>query len=124
MRVRDRTTQTVNTIADCVDHHAFHHPTEDDLQAGIADALRQAGLTTDREVRLSDHDRIDLLVDRVGIEVKTNGSATAAYRQCQRYAHSARLSALVLITTRAAHTNLPPTVGGKPLTVLPLFGRA
>lgn len=115
--------ETVERISRCIMRHSFLHADEDALQAGIAEALDQAGFAAEREVRLSDRDRIDLLVGDVGVEVKTNGTSIAAFRQCQRYAHSPRVAALILVTTRAAHTDLPATVGGKPLTVLPLLGR-
>jgi hypothetical protein len=100
----------------------YHHVDEHGLQAGLADALDAAGLGFEREVRLTPADRIDFLVDRVGIEVKVQGSPTVVMRQLLRYAHSDRLDALVLVTTRRRHRGLPRTVGRLPLTILDVGG--
>lgn len=90
---------------------------EADLQAGIACVLADAGLTVERELLVAPRCRVDLHVDRVGIEVKVKGNAESVLRQLQRYAESDALDAFVLATTRAAHLALPATVGGKPISI-------
>lgn len=102
---------------------AFTFTSEADLQAGLQTVLSSAGLPVEREVALSPADRIDFLVDRVGIEVKTQGSWIAVTKQCQRYAASDRLDSLIIVTNKASHLACPSAIGGKPLTVHFLGGR-
>lgn len=86
--------------------------TEQAAHNALADALARAGLAPEREVNLTQNDRIDIMVDGVGVEVKIKGSRRDIYRQLQRYAASDRVSALVLATAAA----WPPMldIGGKP----------
>lgn len=67
----------------------------------LATALAAAGLTVQREVKLTARDRIDVLVDGVGVEVKVQGSRRDIFRQLERYAESDQISALVLATSAA-----------------------
>ena len=85
----------------------------------IEAALIEAGIPTAREVRLSDEDIIDFVVDEtIGIEVKIKGSKMAIYRQMERYAQHASLSALILITN--VPTGFPEEINGKPVYVVNL----
>lgn len=81
----------------------FRYCNEDDLQAGLAGALTNAGLDVQREVRLTARDRIDLLVDAVGIEVKIAGRTADVIRQLNRYLKSELIEELILVTSRARH---------------------
>jgi hypothetical protein len=99
----------------------YVHNNEDQLQAALADALEDAGYPVQREVILSPTDRIDLLVDRVGIEVKVKGTFVAVAGQLLRYARSDLVDELVLVTTVPAH-DMPDVIGGKPLQTLHLRG--
>ncbi|MGH2878927.1 MAG: hypothetical protein ACRDK4_04880 [Solirubrobacteraceae bacterium] len=98
----------------------FNYGDEDRLQEGIAAALAAVGFDVEREVRLSARDRIDLLVGRVGIEVKVAGSPGSVANQLLRYAKSDRIDGLVLVTSRVRH--LAPMVLGKPIEVVQLAG--
>ena len=96
---------------------------ESALQKGIAEALTSLGLTFEREARLGQRDRIDFIVGpaggpRLGLEVKVQGAFPAVARQIQRYQAHPEVSGLLLVTTRAGHTELPPSLGGKPVAVL------
>lgn len=88
--------------------------TEAAAHNALADALQAAGLDVQREVRLNDRERIDLLVDGVGIEVKVQGTRRDIWRQLQRYAASEQIHALVLATSAAWPAGVA-SVGGKPL---------
>lgn len=112
----DDATQVVAAIRS----YRFTYANEDALQAGVAAALHAHGYTVEREVRLDGHGRIDLLVNRVGIEAKIAGSAAEVRRQLDRYAHSPFIDALVLVTGRVTHLNLPEELNGKPLHVITL----
>jgi hypothetical protein len=106
--------EIVTAVAGC----KFLFSTEEELQHGLEYAFGQVGLEFFREERLSDGDRIDFLVSRIGVEVKIGGSLAALAAQLLRYAQSPRLDALVLVTARRQHDNLPETLNGKPLTVI------
>ncbi|HWJ71895.1 MAG TPA: hypothetical protein VNX29_01900 [Kaistia sp.] len=80
-----------------------------DLEATF-DAIRPAGRVR-REVRLSNEDIIDFVVDGVGVEVKIGGSAPAIYRQLRRYAEHEDIRALLLVTSVAM--SLPAQILGK-----------
>lgn len=80
---------------------------EDELQRGLAAALEAAGHEVEREVRLNPRDRIDLLVDRIGIEVKIAGARRDVQRQLRRYLTSDLLDELILVTAKAQHLTIP-----------------
>lgn len=109
-------------IAAAVRGFRFRYASEDELQRGIAKALAGAGFVVEREVRLDGASRIDLLVDRVGIEVKVDGNARTVARQCARYLAHEPLDGLILVTNRVRHLRLPAEVNGKPIIVIELAG--
>lgn len=95
--------------------------TEMEFQDGIARVLVAAGVEHRREVSLSKADRIDfLLAERIGIEVKVDGSISALTRQLFRYAQHEEISALVLVTSQLRLTHLPKVLNGKLLVCLPV----
>lgn len=116
-----RPAATTEAALDVVHAHRFRHATEDELQQGLAEALAAAGYRVEREARLNTRDRIDLLVDAVGVEVKIAGIPRDVERQLERYALSDRVRALVLVTNRARHRP-PTTMNGKPVAVASLLG--
>lgn len=109
---------TAIDVLDVIRGARFLWASEDDLQRGLADALEQAGFRVEREVRLNARDRIDLLVDGVGIEVKITGAWRDVERQLRRYLESTVLNELVLVTAKALHRRIPQgAVGRKALCV-------
>lgn len=113
---------TVADVAVAVRSFRFRFQSEDDLQAAIADGLTLRGFTVEREVRLGEHGRIDLLVDgAVGLEVKVAGTLAAVLRQVGRYLQSDRIEGLILVTAIASHS-VASTVDGKPFVVVTLAG--
>jgi len=94
------------------------------LQDGIERALLAAGIAATREAPLTKRDRVDFLAGDIAIEVKVDGSLADVTRQLHRYAACPEVSALVLVTTRGAHTRLPDTLGGKPVRVVHLLWRS
>lgn len=93
---------------------------EDDLQEAALNALADAGLDAEREVRLTAADRIDLRCGRIGIEVKVDGAAATVQRQLARYARTGQLDAVVLLTSRAKH-RMPAELDGVPVHVVSLI---
>lgn len=113
---------TATDVATVIGAYIFCCANEDGLQEGIAGALSVEGYYPEREVRLTTRDRVDILVGRVGVEVKIAGRADRVLRQLTRYAASDRVDELLLATTRASHRTLPSTVSGKPLIVVHIGG--
>lgn len=103
----------------------FRYNNEKELQAGVFQALTALEIPFIPEHTLSPQDRVDFYIpiEQVGIEVKTNDSRggaglTAVTRQLWRYAKSDQIKALILITTRSKHRDLPSEILGKPLLVV------
>jgi len=94
------------------------------LQRGIYQTLLEAGHVVQREKRLSRKDRPDFMLEGgVYVEVKVDGSLTSVMRQLSRYAEQPSVSAIVLVTTRAAQAARVPTeFSGKPVRVVLLAG--
>ena len=67
-----------------------------------------------KECVLSPSERIDFLINGVGVECKISGSKNDVLRQLARYAEFEVIEELVLVTTRAAHRDLDGiTLNGK-----------
>lgn len=104
-------------ILQAINGSRFLYTSEDELQEGLAKVLTEAGFNVHREVRLTPRDRIDLMVGRVGIEVKIAGRPWSVLGQLQRYAESPAINELILVTTKARH-EAPARLNGKPVTVV------
>lgn len=100
---RDRARVTPDDIAKLVTGYTYTYATEYDIQAALHRLLVDAGANVAREVKTS-AGRIDLTVDRIGIEVKTKGPASGVRSQLARYALTGDFDHLLLITTRSQHT--------------------
>lgn len=111
-------TDAIEAVLRCA---RLSYANEDELQAGLAAALTEAGYEVQREVRLTPRDRIDLLVGDVGIEVKIAGDYARVNRQLERYAASDQVASLILVTNRHRH-NPPAAIAGKPVSVVRLLG--
>jgi hypothetical protein len=103
----------VATVSRVLETHRFRYSSERDLQTGIEQVLRAAGLSPQREAALGDAGTIDFLVDGLGIEIKVKGSRVEVTRQVHRYLQHASIAALMLVTTRAELARLPATISGK-----------
>lgn len=79
----------------------------------IAAALARDGLDVRREVVLTDKERIDIMVEGVGIEVKVQHSKREIFAQLTRYAKLEAVTALVLATGRAWPASMRE-IEGKP----------
>ena len=96
----------VAEIAGAIRSFRFTYGTEAELEEGIAHALRQSfpAVAVHQQVVLGDVlGRIDLMVDRIGIEVKIAGQPREVARQVQRYLKSAAIDGVVLVTGSARH---------------------
>ncbi|MBP3656490.1 MAG: hypothetical protein J6K32_07320 [Clostridia bacterium] len=89
------------------------------LHEMTAAALEACGLAAEHEARLGPGCRIDFLVGDIGIEVKKSRPQPAALRrQLARYAACGAIGELIVIAPRGV--NLPPSIGGKRVTMLGL----
>jgi len=96
-------------LSNLIKRHDFNFATEAELQDGIAAILPE---DAEREVQLGPKDRIDFLVDGIGIEVKIGGSSSEVFRQLFRYAKHDQVKSLLLVTTRSSHQTMPLYIGG------------
>lgn len=86
-------------------------PTEAVIQARIEQALKTAEVEHQREVELSPKDRIDFMVDSVGVEVKIQGTRAEIIRQLSRYIHSDRVTEIVLAaSSRRLLSSIPDVI--------------
>lgn len=115
---------TAEEVAQAVRGYRFAYVKEDDLQEGLAAALAERFPdAVRREVALGGKlGRIDLTVDRVGVESKVDGPARKVRKQVERYCDSTELDAVVLVSSKAKHLKMPATVNGKPVIVVSLLG--
>lgn len=119
--------RTARYIADLLRSRTYAFTNEVELQESLAQRIADDGLVPLREVRLTDADRVDLMVDvdagALAIEVKIAGTNGDVRRQLTRYAASDRVAELMLVTTVRRHlSQLGPQIGGKPLTLVLLRG--
>lgn len=93
---------TVDSLAALLGRFAFRYSSEEQLHQRIASVLEAADWKFDREVRADDANRFDFLVaGGVVIEVKVDGSASAALRQVERYAALPSVNGILLASTES-----------------------
>lgn len=109
----------MSQLAKHISSARYRWSSEADLQDGLEQLFQILMLNYEREVKLADGERIDFMVGRVGVEVKIKGTQTSVLAQLERYAP--HVDELVLVTGRLQLTRMPETVGGVPLTVVPLM---
>lgn len=104
----------VGDVQAAIAAHNFTITTELELQAALEDLLNEAfpGQVR-REVPIVDAlgqslGRIDLVVGRVGIEVKVGGSPGAVARQLLRYQRTVDVDEVLLVTNRMKHCQQAP----------------
>jgi hypothetical protein len=104
---------------------SFRFNNEKELQYGIDQALQKTEEPFLPEFILSPSDRVDFYMTEtgIGIEVKTNdskggASLSAVTRQLWRYAKIEGIKAIILVTSRSKHRDLPAEILGKPVFVV------
>lgn len=81
-------------------------------QSDLARVFLAAGVKFEREVRLSESDVVDFMINGVAIELKLRKvSKLAVYRQLARYAEHDKVQSLILLTSTSM--GLPETINGK-----------
>jgi hypothetical protein len=85
---------------------------EKQAQADVEQLLIQAKIPFEREVRLTDLDVIDFVIQGIGVELKLRGARKKeVYRQLCRYARHPRIDILLLASNLSM--GLPPKIEGK-----------
>lgn len=106
--------KSVETILKIFSHYNVRFDNEKQLQADIVRIFNQNEVKFEREVRLSEEDIIDFLLDDgIGIECKIKGSSTKLIRQLYRYASHEKIKTLIVITSRNRLAVLPDHIGEK-----------
>lgn len=106
------------TVLEVIQSAQLRRSTESVLQSDLCESLRAAGHNVNAEVVLSPTDRIDFLVDGIGIECKLKWSRSKVAAQLMRYADSPRIKALILVTTSAILARgWPDRINDKPFAV-------
>lgn len=115
---------TVQQVREVLSGHRFRGSNEHGIHAGMADAFAAAGLDAAAEVCLTPRDRVDFLIGRVALEVKTQGQRTAIWRQLARYAAHPDVDLVIILasTRRALLADLPDTLAGVQVVGLLLKG--
>jgi hypothetical protein len=123
--VREYLTRLMNALAT----YAFVARNEEDLQGQVIRAIAASdlGISTIESEVVSTSGRYDILLqDRLGIsivlELKVKGSAGEVERQAQRYAKTAGIDAVAIVTTssRLAGQIKRGELVGKPFEVIAL----
>jgi hypothetical protein len=115
---------TAEELAKALVFYRFRYKNEKELQVGVAECLTSLEVPFLAEWALNPQDRVDFFVEGgIGVECKTNDSKggaglSAVTRQLWRYAKADKITALILITTRAKHRDLPDKILDKPLFVV------
>jgi hypothetical protein len=111
---------TIDELADALGRVRFRYASEDELQEGIEGATRKLfpDAKVMREVILSARDRIDLMVDGFGVEVKVAGATRSLRAQVERYVEHDDVEGVVIVTSRTMHLGIPPFLNGKPIRIL------
>ena len=113
----------VRVVCAALTGQRFRFSSERDLQDGIEQTLNRLSIPNKREARLTNEERVDFLVGRVAVEVKTKGNRVSVMRQLSRYAECPDVDAIVLVTAKQT-LGCPSSIGGKPITVVRIWSGA
>lgn len=106
-------------IREILAQYTFTYRDELELHDALEAVLSAAGADVRREVS-TNVGRIDMIVDRVAIEVKVSGAASAVRRQLVRYTGCPDINEVLLVTNRPRHRACTGDYQGVPIAVLVL----
>lgn len=110
--------EIMRQVVAVVQAREWRYTNEDELQESLATILCDLGFDAKREQPLGGAGTIDILIGRVGVEVKVGQSIATVIRQLARYAKSGLVDGLVLVTNRAGHRHVPQSIGDVPIVVV------
>jgi hypothetical protein len=112
-------TVSLDSVATWLASYRYTFTCERELQDGLSRALDEGGFSHKREHRLAPGDIVDFLVaPGIGLECKTAFSLSEVTRQLHRYSQHKAIGALLLVTSKSRHDNLPGEMNGKPVQVM------
>lgn len=111
--------QSRTKIAELLTGYSFNFVDEKELQEAIAQIFAGENIPFEREVAITDKDRIDFMVGPIGIEIKIAFSFSEVVRQLHRYAQHDSISELILVTMKSQH-QMPDEINDKKLTTVNL----
>jgi hypothetical protein len=102
----------INTIIELIRSARLDLSNEKRAQADLEQVFTVSGISFDREVRLTESDIVDFMVDGIGIELKLRGARKMdVFRQLRRYAGHERVGSLLLASNLSM--GLPPVIDDK-----------
>lgn len=114
-----KTTADIRSIVDLFRSAKIDLSTEKRAQADMERVLQAAGVSFEREVRLTSLDIVDFMIGGVAIELKLRGARKKSiYRQLSRYCTHQRVEALVLASNLSM--GMPSQILGKDVYVVRL----
>jgi hypothetical protein len=113
---------TADAVAKLLRGYRLPVSNEADMQRAVEEALQFEAVPYQREV-VQGGDRIDFVVEKVGIELKVKGSVAPVTRQLFRYALWEGISELLVVTSVGQHLGLPRQLNGKQIVVHVARGR-
>jgi len=133
----------LNELFDLIRRYRIKYLTEDQMQRQVESIIAGAGLPCCREMILEGGGRLDLGVaypvvlneDRevwknwkekvdfglpfvIAVECKVKGSLYDLLRQCSGYIQHPDVQAVLVVTSRQAHREMPTELHGKPVAVV------
>lgn len=109
----------MNNIVRMLQRYKIRTDNEFEVQQQVEQIFKSNGVDYKREFRLSPKDRIDFLVDSIGIEIKVHGwSAKKIYDQIERYSKYDLIRLIVLLTSQACH--FPNKINEKQIVIINL----
>lgn len=110
----------VDALTSLLLRHRIASGCEKIMQEAIHQIFQKENLRVQKEFRLSGSERVDFYYCGIAVELKIGGSLSAVTRQVMRYAALENVKAVILVTTRMIHCNLPSRMAEKPITVVHL----
>lgn len=97
--------------------------TETQMQQAMTELFAAERIEARPQVVLGPRERPDFMVGwhecpGIAVELKRAGTAAALTRQITRYAGHREVGAVVVVTNRVRHRNIPPVINGKPVRVV------
>ncbi|ALN21814.1 hypothetical protein [Ectopseudomonas mendocina] len=111
----------LRAIANLLGGYRYRYSCELGLHDALQKVLEDAKFNVERERVLDSKSRVDLWVDGIAIEVKVNGSLSAALHQVGRYIRHPDVDGVVLVSTErwaAQSMQQRPDWGGKPFEMV------
>ena len=102
----------IRSVVDLIRAARIDLSNEKRAQADLERLLTEAGIPFEREVRLTESDIVDFMVEGIAIEVKLRGARKKdVYRQLCRYASHPQVISLLLASNMSM--GLPAQIEGK-----------